>query len=193
MVFFHTDKTAHGYLPTYLEIASLIGKNSMFTDGHVCELGVFRGQSLEMWQALLPKGVIAGVDNDPDSYWPGGTHKLLFDQDDEKMVDRLIEISPMGWDLIVDDCSHKGELTRKSWELLWPIVKPGGFYIIEDWFVGLPPWINGQSVHGDPEMLTTAESFLKEFCFNGIWGEGNMESATYKHGLIILRKMPLTR
>ena len=182
-MFFGTDKAAHGYLPTYLKIASKLGSSP-----HILELGVFRGQSLEMWQALVPKGVVAGVDSDPEAYWPGGTHRIVCGQDDEKLPARLKEIWPLSWDLIVDDCSHKGVLTKKSWDLLWPLVKPGGFYVIEDWFVGLPPWIHNGDPSGDPEMLRTAESFLKLFASNGIWQPSDLESATYKAGLIILRK-----
>jgi Methyltransferase domain len=36
-------------------------------------------------------------------------------------------------DLVIDDASHVYELTRASFETLFPLLRHGGFYIIEDW------------------------------------------------------------
>jgi predicted O-methyltransferase YrrM len=36
-------------------------------------------------------------------------------------------------DLVVDDASHMYEETKASFELLFPLLRPGGIYIIEDW------------------------------------------------------------
>lgn len=36
-------------------------------------------------------------------------------------------------DLVVDDASHFYEQTKTSFQTLFPLVRPGGMYIIEDW------------------------------------------------------------
>jgi hypothetical protein len=36
-------------------------------------------------------------------------------------------------DLVIDDASHLYEPTRASFECLFPLLPPGGLYIIEDW------------------------------------------------------------
>jgi len=36
-------------------------------------------------------------------------------------------------DFVVDDCSHQLAQARASLMALWPILRPGGFYIVEDW------------------------------------------------------------
>jgi hypothetical protein len=36
-------------------------------------------------------------------------------------------------DLVIDDASHLYWLTRASFEALFPLLMPGGLYIIEDW------------------------------------------------------------
>lgn len=47
------------------------------------------------------------------------------------------EIAPEGFDIIIDDCSHIGELTKVSfWHLFTHHLKPGGIYAIEDWGTG---------------------------------------------------------
>ena len=36
-------------------------------------------------------------------------------------------------DLVVDDASHTYEETRASFEFLFPLLSPGGIYVVEDW------------------------------------------------------------
>ena len=36
-------------------------------------------------------------------------------------------------DLVVDDASHTYEQTKASFEILFPLLQPGGIYLIEDW------------------------------------------------------------
>lgn len=36
-------------------------------------------------------------------------------------------------DLLIDDASHDLALTRASFDALFPLVRPGGMYVIEDW------------------------------------------------------------
>ena len=171
---FGTDKVSQGYLPTYLRLASQIG-----TAGHVCEVGVDSGGSLQMWQALFPWGRVAGVDNDPAALWPDGTYVVLSSQDDPKLPGRLQEVSP-AWDLIVDDASHDGVLTAATFTLLWPLVKPGRWYVIEDWFVGLH---GEQGLYGE-SMLHTAQGFLKMLdTLNS-----TIEEITYRYGMIVIKK-----
>lgn len=174
-----TDKTQQGYMPVYERIAAELGPAAA-----VCEIGVWFGGSLATWQSLFPDGIIAGVDIDPESVWPDGTVKIVAGQDDEDLPGKLLEISPDGFDLIVDDASHEGKLTRRTWELLWPLVRPGGYYVIEDWFVGLGhhPW----EAWGD-SMLRTAESFLPLLHQQ----DGDPEEITYRYGMVIMhRKTP---
>jgi hypothetical protein len=36
-------------------------------------------------------------------------------------------------DLVADDCSHRYEQTKASFNVLFPRLRPGGLYLIEDW------------------------------------------------------------
>lgn len=128
---FHTDKiTEHGYFATYVEIAADIGPR-----GRVCEIGIWKGESLRMWQALFPLGEVTGVDFNVDGrVWPDGTRQVVAAQDDPRLPELL---GPGQYDLIVDDASHMGPQTRACFGMLWPLVAPGGYYVIEDWFMAL--------------------------------------------------------
>jgi hypothetical protein len=174
---FDTDKiTYHGYFQAYARIAAELGPRS-----RVCELGVHAGESLRMFAALFPLAEITGVDANAGSNWPTGTTRVVALQDDTA----LPGILGGQFGLIVDDASHQGDTTRRSFDLLWPLVQPGGYYVIEDWTVALrddPHW--GQQAGWGDGMLRTAESFLPMLA----WRDGECESITYRYGLIIIRK-----
>ena len=36
-------------------------------------------------------------------------------------------------DIFIDDASHDPELTRKTFDIVWPALKTGAFYYLEDW------------------------------------------------------------
>lgn len=171
---YDTDKVQQGYMPAYNGIADLIGGAA-----NVCEIGVLEGGSLATWRDLFPKGLIAGVDRDGDSLWPDDTVKIIMSQDDPRLPDALREHAET-WDLIVDDASHDGLKTGATFDLLWPLVSPGGFYVIEDWFVGFPEY---QGACKSPEMLGVAESLLGR-----LRRESDTESVSYRYGMAIIRK-----
>ena len=167
----------HGYFTAYLRIAAELGPSA-----RVCELGVENGESLRMWQGLFPTGSVTGVDCNHAATWPEGTVRVVGLQDDPGLPG-MVGGGQFG--LIVDDASHDGNLTMASFNLLWPLVAPGGFYVVEDWTVALrddPHW-GPQAGWGD-SMLRCAESFLPLLAFR----DGECESIEYRYGLVILRK-----
>ncbi len=177
---FETDKIDHGYFPKYLAIAAEIG-----TKGRICEVGVWRGHSLTMWRSLFPFGIIVGVDNAGHSIWPERTTKIVCEQDDPSLSDKLRVITDE-YDLIIDDASHNGKLTLRTRELLWPLVAPGGYYVVEDWQVAFwgdrqisPPW--------EESMFQTVASFLLLLDKP----ESEVESIEYRYGMAILKKRRL--
>jgi hypothetical protein len=174
---FATDKVAHGYLPAYSHLAKDLG-----TAARICEVGVAGGGSLDMWRVMCPQATIAGIDNDPEARWPEGTVKILASQDDPQIV-KLLDAEEDAWDLIVDDASHDGALTEATLNLLWPLVSPGGYYVIEDWFVGF-----GCHNGYDDSMLRLAKKLLDRL--DPFYADDFMdvESVEYRHGMAILRK-----
>lgn len=57
------------------------------------------------------------------------------DQGDRSSLGAAIDsvIPGQAIDLVIDDASHLYEETKSSFELLYPRVRPGGLFIIEDW------------------------------------------------------------
>lgn len=57
------------------------------------------------------------------------------DQSDRPRVEKIIadEFGGAPLDLIIDDASHRYDSTRRSFEIAFPHLRPGGFYVVEDW------------------------------------------------------------
>lgn len=168
--FFNTDKIyRHGYFPSYVQLAGILGPKA-----RVLEIGVENGESLRMWQSLFPLGEVTGVDINPNAVFPAGTRKIIASQTSP----RLAELGP--FDLIVEDASHDGKLSRDTFDLLFPRVAPGGFYVVEDWFVGVEEYIDGAY---DPVMLETVQHFLTL-----LTKDSDCESVSCRYGMAILQK-----
>lgn len=102
----------------------------------ILELGVSSGASMLIWRDYLPRATIIGIDiADPPDCLAGqpGIHFLHGGQDDPETLDRAAYIAGGFFDLIIDDASHIGYLTKRSFNYLFPRwLAPGGVYVIED-------------------------------------------------------------
>jgi cephalosporin hydroxylase len=98
------------------------------------ELGILNGSSLKVWEDFFSNGKIIGLDIEPSKkqYKTNKTEIYIGSQNDPLIIDKIIKDYPEGLDVVIDDASHLNELTISSFELIFPFVKPGGYYIIED-------------------------------------------------------------
>jgi SAM-dependent methyltransferase len=119
-----------------------------FNPQNVFELGMWEGGSVALWfEILQPQKYVAidlrpaedsqyfqkyvnsrGLQNRLKTYW-------RTNQADSQRLKEIVkyEFSDRQLDLVMDDASHLYEETKSSFETLFPLVRPGGFYIIEDW------------------------------------------------------------
>lgn len=182
---FATDKEhPHGYLPDYLRLAAELGPAAV-----VCEIGVLGGASLAMWQELFPDGTVIGVDRDPAAAWPPGTARIVASQEDPELGGMVRQHAPDGCDLIVDDASHIGHLTLAAFAWLWPLVRPGGFYVVEDcadrrMFPDWPGWSDVDSRYTGDELADVIPVLIRAL-------DNGASQVTYtREGLVIIRRMP---
>ncbi|MES1991595.1 MAG: class I SAM-dependent methyltransferase [Pseudomonadota bacterium] len=128
-------------IQTYLEVLE------NFDTPRIFELGIFRGGSTAFFNELLrPKKLIA-VDfmqkaNTAFTAYlessPNGQNVRPYfqvDQADTKKLNDIYaaELGDGPLDLVIDDASHLLEHTRISFNNLFPKLRQGGLYIIEDW------------------------------------------------------------
>ncbi len=122
--------------------SDIIENNSVST---LFELGIWEGGSALLFALLFPHIKIISLDfAKPKAAVFEWIEKLGFSdrikltfgisQDDNVVLsDILLHEAPEGIGLVIDDASHHLEMTKKSFEILFPHVVPGGVYVVEDW------------------------------------------------------------
>jgi hypothetical protein len=132
------------YVPVYEELLAPLREAEPFA---LLELGVWTGESLQMWRDAFPQATIVGVDlNHVEVDLGPRVHFEQGDQSDAAFLTALRERhAPQGFELIVDDASHQGELSARSMQHLFGNhLRPGGLYVLEDWGTGyLASWPDG--------------------------------------------------
>jgi SAM-dependent methyltransferase len=104
------------------------------------ELSVYTGESLKAFASYFYNGRIIGLDIE-DRHTDFSAHpNVTFVVGDQKYPDELATIcskyAPDGIDIIIDDASYFDTWSLISYKSLYPYLKPGGFYFIEDWAAG---------------------------------------------------------
>jgi len=134
-----TDKASnhHNYTPIYERYLGAMRNDPLL----ILEIGVGGdqhpdrgGQSLKMWRDYFPNAVVAGVDLHEKRLDLGGRiYVYQAAQNDAKalgdIVNKKLGRQP---DVIIDDASHHNALTPQTFRILFPLLKPGGLYFVED-------------------------------------------------------------
>jgi predicted O-methyltransferase YrrM len=96
------------------------------------EIGILDGASLRTWREYFSDAKILAVDIDPTAaeHGIGGVTVLIGDQGDPVFLSHVAEYGP--FDVVIDDGSHYSDDQRTSLAALWPVVNPGGVYVVED-------------------------------------------------------------
>mmetsp|Transcript_14145 Transcript_14145/g.50336 ORF Transcript_14145/g.50336 Transcript_14145/m.50336 type:complete len:371 (+) Transcript_14145:164-1276(+) len=151
-----TDKVwQHGYDRAYWRYLPPADK----ADVSILELGAGAGGSAKMWRRLYPTALIVALtaqeaDEFPDFNGAAFDDGVLGDDlltmivgDCSSVEDlRKCAAATDGYDLVVDDASHMPDHQLLAFAVLFPSVKPGGAYIIED--VETSFWRRDQGLYG---------------------------------------------
>mmetsp|Transcript_80860 Transcript_80860/g.261854 ORF Transcript_80860/g.261854 Transcript_80860/m.261854 type:complete len:328 (+) Transcript_80860:48-1031(+) len=137
-----TDKAwRHGYhryyeskLAPYRDIDGL----------RILEIGADSGKSLKAWSEYFSRpAAIQGVAYkvSPEAAKQKACEGIkrcdivkiyYMDQSDEVALKALSKHEPQGWDVIIDDGSHVPAHQIISFQALFPMLRPGGLYVVED-------------------------------------------------------------
>lgn len=119
------------------------------------------GESLRMWKKYFPFGKIFSIDIYEKSYLQEKRIKIFQgSQVDEQFLINVLSKSG-DLDIIIDDGSHINEHIIKTFELLFPFLKDGGIYVIEDLETSYNDEYGGDS--RNLENPKTSMNFFKSF------------------------------
>jgi demethylmacrocin O-methyltransferase len=90
------------------------------------------GESLRMWKHYFRRGLIYGLDVfEKTGVAESRVMVVQGDAGDERFLDSMArELGP--FDIVIDDGSHMSQHIIPSFEALFPHVRPGGLYVVED-------------------------------------------------------------
>ena len=189
-----TDKCSigHGYLRHYERILG----NLRHVPLTLLEIGIHRGASLRMWSEYFERGTIIGVDIQPDCRkYAGGRREVEIGSQAD--VAFLNEVGQR-WQphVIVDDGSHKADHVLLTFQTLFPYLRDGGIYIVEDLHFhsgdGSEAW-RGQSDIAPPEVFLRLAHLVS--CPNAEGSEGRdiakgVDGIEFFYGAVAIRKKP---
>jgi predicted O-methyltransferase YrrM len=138
-----TDFRIRKHRPLVEDLVRLV---EPFERPNIFELGIAAGGSAALLALLTQPRKLVAVDI---SRTVPGLERFIRDQGLTEVVHthyeidqgdraRLAEIIDSGFDgepidLVIDDASHRLHPSRASFEAIFPHVRPGGLYVIEDW------------------------------------------------------------
>lgn len=122
-----TDKFQNGYINHYeFHFGEIRDKIKS-----ILEIGVLGGASLRMWRDYFPNASVVGVDINQGSVFKEDRIVVEWGNiADSKCINRLEAYG--AFDIIIDDASHLSSQQIWSLDHLWPLVSPGGWFVMED-------------------------------------------------------------
>lgn len=129
---FATDKSKYGH--NYNKVYSKYFDEFRDDPIKILEIGVAAGQSAQMWAKYFSNGTVVSIDHDISNYEYPPNDRIVILQVDQRDKDALENINQQygPFDIIIDDGSHIDEYTKISFDILFPLLKSGGLYIVED-------------------------------------------------------------
>lgn len=120
------------YLQFYDDLFSSFSKQPV----RILEIGIQNGGSLEIWAKYFPNAeVIVGCDINPLcsklSYEDPRIKVIVGDANKENTFSQIVGASN-GFDIVIDDGSHRSDDIIRSFAKYFPIVSEGGLFIAED-------------------------------------------------------------
>jgi hypothetical protein len=165
---FETDKSplCHNYTRIYESYFRHIKKKPI----KFLEIGIFQGSSVRMWEEYFPKADLHFIDITYEHMLlqPKRASLYLCDQSKKEDLEALIEKIGGEFDVIIDDGGHYMDQQIISFETLFPHLKSGGLYVIEDLHTSYWEKYNGNKRgRGKKNAMGYLKNLLNEVNFVG--------------------------
>lgn len=135
----YRDRVGHGYTRIYRKLIDPM----ILQPIRLLEIGLCRGldegwlqdqvPSLLTWLDYLPNAYIVGADIQDFSWFTHPRARTFrIDQSSRTALEEFASAQEEGFDIIIDDASHASAHQQLTLGVLYPLLRPGGYYIIED-------------------------------------------------------------
>jgi hypothetical protein len=122
-----TDKfQRHRYTEIYFDIFGHLKDKNI----KLLELGILNGGSLRMWREWFPNAQIVGVDNNTENLKIIDNVNII--KSNTQTIDICKDLNYQEFDIIIDDADHHPYQQLITLWNIWPLLKKGGIYVIED-------------------------------------------------------------
>ena len=161
-----TDKASncHNYTKIYSRLFHPIKDRKL----KFLEIGICHGDSVKGWEEYFPNAELHFMDNNLSqiNYQSTRSQYHFVDQGHAQSLKEFLNKTGENFDIIIDDGGHKSPQIILSFEMLFPTLKSGGIYIIEDlgWCIRPECYVQGEF---------TAFEFIK-LLFDHVHYKGNV-------------------
>jgi len=172
-----SDKfTTHSYQTMYGLFLGPLSHNAanikVLEIGLGCNMKYGPGASVKTWKALLPNAELWEAEFNADCVKESkakgqlvGVNTVVGDQGNKATLQEWLATSGGNFDVVIDDGGHRNTQIKNSFDALWPAVKPGGVYFIEDLQVGR--WKGYDDTHGRAVMADIIHSWNEQLLIAG--------------------------
>ena len=153
-----TDKISHGFLDVYQDHLAA----HRYDVKKILEIGLFNGNSARLWREYFPNAEIYVLDNLELPQSKRAYQELsetinikVADQANRSDLKDAINLFGSDFDIIIDDGGHLMDQQQISLGFLFPHLKPGGWYIVEDLHTSFMPnsGINAEGTNNTYKLL----------------------------------------
>jgi len=152
----------HLYTPYYHSLL----KDRRETTLKVLEIGIENFKSHRMWQDYFPNAKVYGMDFVPKRS-QFGVEVFIGNQGNREHLAAMMDKFGGDFDLIVDDGGHQMVAQQTSFGFLFPFLKHGGLYIIEDLFTCFWGSVGGVKPDGSNSTILFLEKLQKGIVDSG--------------------------
>lgn len=146
-----TDKSSidNHYTKVYAKLFKDIRNDSF----KFLEIGIFKGYSAKMWEDFFPNADMHFIDITDSNikYWSKRSRYDFLDQGDAAQLHQYMDKVGGDFDVIIDDGGHFMNQQIVSFNVLFPYLKSGGMYIIEDLCTSYWKYYGGEGTFEQPQ------------------------------------------
>lgn len=141
---------------------------------NLLEVGVAAGHSIQMWAKYFTNAKLVSLDHDIKGYHYPPNDRITIVKGDQRDTNLLMDLHTNHgpFDIIIDDGSHIDSYTKTTFDTLFPLLKSGGLYIVEDLHTSYHSVVHG--IDNTPDFINHVKELVDCVNSHGYCMSGNV-------------------